>query len=839
MRLFGRLLALAALALVIAWISAPVTRTDLFALFGRDRDAWKLELVPQAGISVTYVAEKTRWLSFPVAPGANRIRILSNANLYHLDEARRARAADPQRRWHYALEIEVLDARGQVLLRRVHHHRTDLSEWLLPDGRRVPPAFYLNEPLTPIAGVAIMLNLAGLPQAERLRVRAAEADPAIADVALRVYFPEAVRADRALLTWQRLSERQKSVLARGSVYAHELLTEDERRNLILNQWQPAGPQGARGEDFIARELYVLRDIEAEPAEDPIPPAGLVAGPDALVVIHIPEAGATVRIEATPLAPPSPAAAPQLVARWYGSAPNARAHIALPLHEADGRHLAEQHFAGGQVELEASQPMAVRAFIAGTEPPQEITPERLYHRLYVASSASPVDYLIAHEGEHATPIRVEARHLIDPAAPRQPPALRYEFLGADEQPLARGELALPADASRYDQAAGTLPGLRVSEPLETWFAVPPAARRLRLSAAGETSAPVLVALSSRPATLARDIRAPEDRYAFDAREQRVPAWFGLRPADFATLIGDNRSQLVAVQSRPPQDNPDLLAGRYDWEDFRPTGRWLVRPLLTPRDAASPLRDEALVSTYTPLPARRSVRLDFPAWMGLRQLSPSLLWVAPDDTPFEATLLVNGRPHQHFGGHARYGEIRLPPLGAGAHTLELQLRGGNPAARHFINLARPLGESYVLRLASRIGHELEYVIERHGTQEETLTARLFQPAGWNGRATLSAQLDGPALPVLTPLAGWRFDQRRFDVRPDPSWAAPVFDTRGERSDAGQPLFIHFPAGTPAGRYRLRFHLANAPAGYLTVSRITPGQPLRRRIFEEAEGMHVEGE
>ena len=839
MKLLGRLLLLGLLAFGAWWAAPPVQQLDPFALFGRDRDAWKLELVPQAGISVIYVADKTRWLNFPVAPGANRIRILSNANLYHLDEARRARAADPGRRWHYALEIEVLDARGTVLLHRVHHHRTDLSELVLPDGRHVPPAFYLNEPLTPISGVPIVLNLAGLPQAERLRIRSAQADPDVADIAVRAYYPETTRADRALLTWQRLSERQKNALARGSVYAHELLTEDERRNLILNQWQPAGPQGARGEDFTARELYVLRDIEAEPAEDPIPPAGLVAAPDQVAVIHIPEGGATVRLEASPLSPPAPGTALHLQTAWFGNGPLARTHATLALRAEGGHWVTEQRFEGGHVDIQTPVPMAVRAFLAGSEPAQEITPERLYHRLYLAGAESPVDYAIAHDGERATPIRIEARHLIDPAAPRPPPALRYEFLAENGASLAHGELALPAAASRYDQPVATLPGLRVSDPLETWFAVPRAARRLRLSAAGATAVPVLVALSSRPAVLAREIRAPEDRYDFAAREQRVPAWFGVRPTDYPTLIGDNRSQLVAVQSRPPENAPALLAGEYAWEDFRPAGRWLVRPLLAPRDTDAPLRDEALVSTYTPLPAERSVSLSFPPWMGLRHLSPSLLWVAPDDTPFDATLLVDGRPHHHFGGHARYGEVRLPPLSAGRHVLELRIRGGNRAMRHFINLARPPGESHVLRLATRIGHEIEYVVDRPGTQEETLTARLFQPAGWQGRATLTAQLDGPPPAPLAPLSGWLFDTRRFDVRPDPSWATPVFDTRGERSDAGQPVFIHFPAGTPAGRYRLRFHLADAPAGYLTVSRITPGKPVRRRIFEEAEGMHVEGE
>lgn len=837
MKWLARLVALAMLGLAASWF-APSLLSDIDAFFGRNRDGWKLELVPQATIAVTYVAERERWLSFPVTASANRIRIISNANLYNLEQARAARTADPRKRWRYALDIEVVDSSGEVILRRRHHHRTDIAELRLPDQRLVTPAFYLNEPLTPVTGVVITLNLSGLPQAARLRIRAADLDADVADIAVRAYYPEPGSERQAAYLWQRLSERQKATLAKGSVYAHELLTDAERLNLLHNQWQPAGAQGARDEDFHSREMYVLRDVEAEPVDDPIPPAGIIAAPGRPAMIAVPEQGGRVRFEATPLDPiPLTAAAdtPQLNGIWYGDGAFARDKVVLPLHPDAARAQVLQgtrQLGGGLLELEAAVPMALRAFIDIDGVATEITPERLYQRVFIASASEPVSFAIAHDGTLATPIRLEARYLLNPVRPAAPPTLRYEFLDADARVLRSAELAVDAPASRYDEAINPPPGTVISDWKEWFFAVPAAATELRVSVARNDATPVLVALATRPTRLPRQIRAPEDRFDYDPENERIPAWFSVRPNGYPQLISNNRSQLVTVQPRPPREHPELLTGRYLWEDFRPTGRWLARQLLTPREAGAVVRDEALVSTFSPLASGRARRLDFPPWLGLRQLTPAVLWVAPDDTPFSATLMVDGRAHHVFGGHGRFGEIHLPPLPAGRHEVRVELaRGEGARPQFFINLARAGADAYTLRLASRSGGELAFDIERTSRDEETITARLFQPAGWRGRSRLTARIEGPAPAPLTPLAGWLFDERHFDVRPDPSWTAPVFDTRGEHSDAGQPVFVVIPAGAPTGRYRIIFRSEAGPAGYLAVSRITPGTPSRRRIFEEA--------
>jgi hypothetical protein len=860
MKGLARLLALGVFALAAWWLAPYLVELDVAALLGRDREAWKLEMVPQASISATYLAERERWLSFPVPAGASRIRVVSNASLVDIAEARAARSADPQRRWRYALDLEVVDGAGKVLLQRRHHHRTDIAELRLPDGRVVTPAYYLNEALSPATGVVVTLNLAGLPQAAQLRIRAADMDRDLGDVAVRAYFPEPISERQVEHLWDRLSERQKSSLAKGSVYAHELLTDAERRNLLHNQWQPAGPQGAQGVAFRQRDLYVLHDVEGEAVDNPVPPNGLVATPGRMAVFALPEQGGTVHFEAVPVATGESSATPsvppggamaRLGGRWYGADALARAEVTLQLNAdrnaGPGKSVlrAERHFDGGLLEFEAPTPLALRAYMDIGGVRTEITPERIYQRLFVADSARPVSFAIAHEGAAATPVRVEVRQLHHAAPPARPSPLHYAFTSSDGAVLREGELALerfsPAytPASRYDEAIGALPGTVVSDAVEVYFSVPPAATGLRLAPGGDAAAqaPLLVGLATRPARLPRQVRAPEDHFDYGAQGKRVPAWFPVHPTDYARLITDNRSQLVAVQSRPPEDRPERVSGQFTWEDFRPQGRWLARQLLTPREAAEVPREEALISTYSPLASGRTQRLDFQPWMGLRQLAPALLWIAPDDTPFAATVLLDGRPHHVFGGHGRYGETRLPPLPAGPHELRVDFSPpGKARPQFFINLVRPGPQAYVLRFAARLGGEIAFDVERTGRDEETVTARLFQPGGWRGRTQLAARIEGPGPAPLTPLPGWLFDERRFDVRPDPSWAAPVFDTRGARSDAGRPVQLVFPLGTPPGRYRVVFRLEQGPPGYLAVSRITPGTQTRRRIFEEAEVRNV---
>ena len=845
MKWLARLGALAILGLGLWLGTLYLARFDPMAFFSHERVAWKLEMARQANISVTYIAEAQRDLIFPIPGGVNRLRIVSNGNLRDLNAARAAQVADPLLRWHYALEIELLDSSGRTLLKREHHYRSNFSEIRDPANRLMTPTYYLDENLTPTTGVVLNLDLGGFAQAAQLRIRTTGIDPNLADVVVRSYVPEPSNERQVAIQWQRLNDKQKTLLAKGSAYSPDLLIEEEQRNLMRNLWQPLGPLGVQGVDFRVRELYILRDNEGEPEGEPIAPAGLLSAPGQLAVFPIPEQGARVHFKAQALSLPNrtgPVSGRQIIkGRWYGSSTFARENFTLDWNGPDS--LMARHFAGGLVELEAPVPMALRAFEDAKPAATEITPERLYQRLFLSQPGQAVSFAIAHESDQATPIRLEARRILPVGARTQGASLHYEFLSADGRLLRGGDLPLNPLPARYDQIVGEPVGTQVAEFTEAFFSVAPTATVLRLSSAQETgqvNPPVLVGLFNRPATLPRKIRTPEDQFVFAAKGQKIPAWFALRPIGYESLITGNRSRLLLIQTRPPDDKPEIQAGRFDWQEFRPQGAWLARQLLAPRDPEVPVREEALATTYEPLTPNRTRHLEFPVYLGVQQLTPTLIWVGTDDALFSATISSDGRPIHQFQGSARYGKTSLPPLPAGSHEIRVDIvpARGQRLPELFLNHVKAGRQAYTTRIAARMasGQSLSFEVERTSRQEETFTARLYQPAGWRGRTLLQAHIDGPPPAPLTPLPGWVFNDRHFDVRPDPSYAAPVFDTEGLRSDAGRPAYLLFPADAPLGRYRLTFRIAQGPPGYLALSRLTHGVPPQRRLLEEPEARHV---
>ena len=64
--------------------------------------------------------------------------------------------------------------------------------------------------------------------------------------------------------------------------------------------------------------------------------------------------------------------------------------------------------------------------------------------------------------------------------------------------------------------------------------------------------------------------------------------------------------------------------------------------------------------------------------------------------------------------------------------------------------------------------------------------------------------------------------------------MFNTAGERVDAGRPVFIPFPEGTPTGRYRITIEAPDAGHEeelYLALSRIAAKPRATGRLHLEA--------
>ena len=353
---------------------------------------------------------------------------------------------------------------------------------------------------------------------------------------------------------------------------------------------------------------------------------------------------------------------------------------------------------------------------------------------------------------------------------------------------------------------------------------------------DSAAPVSVAAYTRPPTLEHLTRVPEDyRDSVDA-EERQPIWFALRPAVHDQLLADGRALSLIVQRRPPEDDPLLRQGEFLWEDFHPVGDWVGRYLLTPLEEGAPRREEALAATFVPVPSGQSVDLAFAAPFGLVP-EPRLVFLRETAAPVPFTLHVDGL--LHAGGHlvGRRGEIPLPPLEAGRHRVVFEAAS---AGRFFISHVQGGGPAYLKRLVNRLpaAGEMAFDFERRSADEETLSVRLYAPAGPGARRELRAWLEPLPLKTAGPFTSWTLGSRRFSVDPAGGEAVAVLGTSGEWVDQGQLLFLPLGEDLPPGRYRLHLRLADPGEAYLSLSRLTPGRFAQRLLRREAAWMSHEG-
>lgn len=823
MRRLGQLLAF---ALIVAAAGLAALRLapllDPSRLLRQATEDWKLEMTGEAAVSLAYAVDRDG-VRVALPPGTDRVKLVLHALFRDRDTIRRQKLAEPSRRWNFAVTVSLLAPDGRPLFEREQHLRGNLTEWQDTAGRRLTAVYLLDRAATPGNGTSLQLDLAGLGPVAAVALRLHSLDAELEGVLARVYVPEQIPEARLDTFWGRLHERQRARLARGNVYAPELMLEEERRNLVRNLWQPAAPRGSRGTDFEVSELYVLREIDGEPIETEPLPAGLLLGGERRGTVPIPPDGGHFRFAFAPLG--EPAEPPQVLLDWYGPGLGDHRRFSLGSRRAPFEWRADLD--GGLVEVSASQPLALRVF--GPQPAAEITPQPLYLRGFLVDAERGVDYALAHEGHAPTPLRLALRGLAPPGGePGQ--ALDYRFVNAAGELLAGGRLAVETPLSHYDEVLSALPGTRLSDPREVYFSVPPEAAALQLRGVGAGS--LLVALATRPPSLARRERLPEDRFEFDLRGERIPAWFGTRPRDYERLVLDNRSRLLALQPRPPERDSPALQADYQWHEYRPAGAWLARPLFAPRDEPGPLREDALPSVFSPLPAGREVVVEVPPYHGRDTVEPTLAWLAADaDADTALQLHIDGEPFALVRGRGAFGQWRLPPLAVGTHRIRID---GPAQVEPYLNHLAPRPGARTRRLAQRFDGALQFDYERRTRAEEFLSARLFQRGiGASRRTRLTVRIEGPQPPALAPLEHWLFDAREADVRADDRERSPVFTTAGERVDAGRPVLIPFPQGTPPGRYRIVLALAGADdQAYLALSRVAAGREARLREHLEQE-------
>jgi len=794
-------------------------------------------LLEHARPSPAYVLNQDKWLRFSIDNRSNVLTVISNASIAASE------APQPGTAWQYAIEYQILDAKGISLKQSTYHHRAGLRLFYDETKKEsLTRAFFLDDNLVPTNSSIMRINTEGLANPTTLQLKLASRALPLNEVMVRLYQPDPIPPHKLPSAWQRLSEKQKEFLSRGNVYGPELLREQEKQFLLQNRSVPMGPQGVQGEDYQDRTLYFLRDYTDDlvvQEEQPVLPAGLFVDTWLRGTISIPEQGAHLQLEFTPINEDTSATTNHLYLKWTGHGTTAPKQYTMTINNETT--LPGHDFDGGILDIQTTTAGVIRAYnITGnTRNELDITP--FYLRNYLVDKQSPVSYSIDHTQNLATPFRIDIRaftHPVTTLTTLRPNSLHYIISDQQENIIQQGQLTIDAPVSNYDRVSTDHHNWQLSDPARYYFLLPKNAHKIRF----QSQQPALLAAYSRPPNLVRKLKIPEDYYAPHHNQQlRQPAWFRIQASENSILASNNRTMLLRVQHRPRETNEYIMTGQYLWENYEPNGSWLARHLLTPRSPETATRDSALNITFQALPTKEPVPIIFQPLPNRERITPSLLYVRdkhPDNhtTTSKTTaavsesievLLDGKRIHQGKITSPR-GTITLPGITPGQHNITIN---ASDFTQFYINYATSDKPRYLKRLAHRLQAKGLSFMYQKTSDEEVVSAQLYLPYDLQQRTNIQVSIDPIKHRTIGPFRNWSFLQRSYDVRPNNEQQIPVLNTRDKFVGNSQRLFITLGNDLPAGEYRINVKPEQAIDAYILLYRLTPGQSRQRVFFSES--------
>lgn len=811
-----------------AWLLWPTLESAWQRFDVRGQSNPGLGRLEKATPGIAYQLDKERWLEFPVSGQDHRFKVVSNANL------KADLGAQPATEWLYALRYQLTASTGQVLQEGIYYHRTTVTWYQLPNNPQpVTAAFYPDPPLVPADGRLLMIDASDIHSIASLRLQLAESAPGIESVMVRAYSREHLFDPPGSYRWQRVVRRLRENLAEASVYGPDLLRSSEQKQLLRQRWSPLGPLGIEGRDYHRQRFYHTLDIETEPLRALIPSAGLYIDAALRGTLPVPDPGGWIALEflksdqlvTTPGVHATPSATSTTVeVRWYGHQPKEQAHYQVRLNENVDSTLWVMKSGGGLLEVATPRPLTLKAtYYQRSGPPLDLLPEPRYLRLYRLEPERSLEFAITHIGNQPTFWRMDLRQ----SALDQNPGttVHYQFLDNRGQILHQGDLALTGILSNYDRlSGGPTPLERVSEPTTYGFALPATVTQVRLT----TSAAVLVNAYTRPPNLRRELRVPADYQVADrVAAPPQPLWFPILPLAALSWTQEGRTALLALQSRPLQRDPEILAGRYDWQEYYPLGDWRGRYLLNPRDPESPMRDQALATTFQPLAHDGPQRVVLQGLSGRLQVEPILLGLRDSEQPDPVRISVDSQNVYTGVLTLRRNHLQLPPLPLGLHTLHIET---SRPLRWFMNYGGAAAGSLTRRFAYRLDQQpLVFEYLKTSPALEVLSGLLQTAANPGGRSRLRVTVDMPTAAILGPFQRLTSREWLYDIQADTVNTVPVFDTPSDSVGLGQRFFLPIGDDAPPGTYRIRMWLEQGN-GYLTLYRVTPGLPMGLEFFHE---------
>ena len=797
-------------------------------------------------VAATLLTGGDHWVEFHILAEATTVRLLTNAALNSVD-APDHDLTNPRSGWRYTIEYQLLDSEREVIDSADYHFRTQIRQ--LQDqhtGEAIYPIFLGKSGLVSAQTRPMQLAVDTFDRRPSiLRVRLKSADTGIVEVVGRS-LSRIERADYSKrYTWNRLSQARRDLICKYTVYQPELLTFAERTNLLRWRWT----QTPTINESEKRSLYFIGSFDDQEIRDQQLPMGLFTDPNWLATIPIPEGDGKVRLEFTlveEIQANVGEPAGQVYVRWFGVGVNNRKDVPHAL----SRDMSNLVFdvSGGLVEVKSTRPVVIRAFwqasvadMATESEEIEITPVPVLSKAFVVDG-QPLQYAVSHIGGQTTPLRLCLRYPFGPhftnlqitsstdsaLANLSEVTANWEFLDDNGAKIESGAIRFTPEVSSYDNLQLVAGTEWLSEPKEVYFAVPPHAASLRITS---PDCRLLATAAVRPPGMTRTTQVPEvyNAYGRDALPDRT--WYGLKPPDDHRLVQANRTIILRLRPRPPQDNPEIVAGNYQWRRFLPDGNWIGRQMLVPQNSVIDVRAASAGTVFFELTPEQEHR--FTAIGDSIEPLPVKVFVIGDDAPGEVRLNVNGKPlfsRTMRSARSEFGvsEVEFPATG------KLSIESDDPARYFLAGRVIHGARQYLKRTAQRLDKPLVFEFQKRTADEELITMQLYRPEGQTDRYRLRVIIDpmkSHTTSVTQPGQSWTPLDRTYDLRPQNDKTSLLLGSE-DRVDVGHRCFVSLGPDLPPGKYQIRIEpeLA-AGTAYLLMYQTTANQTTKRNIRVKA--------
>lgn len=720
-------------------------------LFHKDlKKGFKNSELGDTKVSVSYILQKDKKLTFSIPSGVESIRILNNIDIPK-------ESVDREEVFHYSIAYEVLGKDDSILLSNIYNHHSRVVHFLDPKtNKRIFTRFYLEEELIPTSTRKFFINLKGMKDPQKVRFSLKTLDRDARGATIRSYYqvenPEHKLADM----WKRLNNKTKERVARGNVYDHELLTWKEKKNLLSKSWKPFGPLGVRGKDYELNNIYTrvgIEDLEEIPLE-----FGRHLKPPQRFTFRLQE-GKTYFIESSKDLKDS-----EVFINHYDD--NKTVQNYSFIQKDEDKTIGD--FSGGLLEVFANESVFINLFESGGE---ELLPSRVYKNSLLIDKTSSATFKINHVQNLPTPLRISLRGI-----------------GEEKQGtlnLAIGEktysLKTNPQVSIYDSHNDReLPKSIGIEEIR-YFDIPKDVEKVTITAQTPILANVAVAVATLPHRIIYsddDIKSP-------------PLWYSIKPMNKV-------KDLWSFKGIIPKEK--TLNLRFSHKELDIVSNSRSRAVLIRKNREVPIKFYQYSSVYIPIENSQKIFGEFQSPEGVESVSSSLLYRREKIEDSFISVYVDNALIFHGKVSNKEGVIPLPKIKTRGKSVEVR---SNKETKFWLSgfIENGKKDLFMKRYVYNLERPTTFRVVKKDNSPLTLSFKIYRE-GKTEKTTIEGTLKNIKKRGVGEFLNYTFKTKVYDIhRREESESFPVLNTPISVVE-GRTIFFTLGDDIPAGEYLLEF-------------------------------------